>query len=168
MPQEIQKMSEINAVLAQQKTEQPPSHLGHTLLTILFPPAGLYFAWKNGTLDHVLPKFVITYSALFFVLSLPMYGAPLTLKSFSDSYKNMSAPLIVCVTMLLAVCIVGVVMGYLHMRQVKKHHSISRSDKTFLFLLIFGIMVFNTLLSIYITTLTMNVIYSQFNNTISF
>lgn len=157
----IQSMEDMDRLLATKEPVRPKSHNKHVILTFIFPPAGLYFAWKAGTLDFVLPKFVISYSALFFIMSLPMFGAPMTFRALNHDAAKLAIPIYTAIVILLAVCIVGVVVGFLHLKQVKKNIPITKADKAFLIILVTGIVVYNTVLSIYITTLTASVIYSQ-------
>ncbi len=61
-PQYSQTVEELDRLIEENKAKK--SGHGYFMLTMLFPPAGLFMAWRNGALWRVVPSFTIIYSIL--------------------------------------------------------------------------------------------------------
>ena len=67
-PEHVKSIQDLDKLLLQQKIQQQASTTSHTLLSVLFPPVGLFLAWRKGILYAVAPRFTL-YSSLLFVIS---------------------------------------------------------------------------------------------------
>lgn len=135
------------------------SNRWYTVLAFIFPPVGLFVAWKRKKLDAILPKFVSTYSALLFVTSSTMFAAPYTLHTLSPHTSDTVIALIISISLLLTLCVVSCLIGLHYRRQIKKNPVLTNYERAILIGLVLCIVIFNLILSLFIT----HTLYGEFS-----
>lgn len=135
------------------------SNRWYTILAFIFPPVGLCIAWKKKRLDAILPKFVSTYSALLFITSSTMFVAPYTLYTLNPDNLDTVIALIIAISLLLTLCVVSCLTGLHYRKTIKKNPKLSNYDRTILIGLVCCIVIFNLVLSLFIT----HTLYGKFS-----
>ena len=160
-PEQIKTVEDFEKVTKPPLPKEPPIW-PTMILCILFPPIGLFYAWKKKILQYILPLYVSFASILFIFSTLSMISTtkPLDLISESLGIKNLYSSSILQAIMLLSLILgtVGAVLGLYYRYKVKMTGKISRKITQ----LLLGVLLMELFFFIGQLLLVINYIYSNF------
>lgn len=154
-PKEIKTLDDFDKVLQQQEQKSRPGTFHYTTLSLIFPPVGLYKAWKHNLLQFVLPNFTIIVSLLSLINIPILYASLSPIKNSQEivpeTVQGISLSINVMLIALILSVILGLLMGIYFRKIAKNEIPLSKFAVSSMILLTTLQVIFSILISLVVT-----------------